>query len=101
MGCPAPQNEWVLWGKGDDLRGWITRPSVHAKCHQACCTTIEFEGWPSGVNEEYAGIFTKIGIQRYSRPVYKNSNGKFLYYWEPNTKWRIGNSHQDSNAEAY
>ena len=44
------------------------------------------------------GSLTKTSITEQSRPVYRNWNGQYLYYWPEFEAWRVGADYQSTSA---
>ena len=63
-----------------------------------CCDTVMVSGAESS-QSALMGQYTILrGIERANRPVYKNSNGEYIYYYAAHKTWNMGADYDASAA---
>ena len=63
-----------------------------------CCNAVRVSG-AADVQPMRMGTYQMVpGLTKQGRPVYRSSNGQYLYYWPAFEAWRIGPDHNSASA---
>lgn len=70
-----------------------------------CPASLMVAGAEATRQWDLMGTFSKLSSQptehQDGRPIYKNTNGHFLYYWKADEQWQIGTTYTDSDCATY
>eukprot|EP00931_Biecheleriopsis_adriatica_P027437 TRINITY_DN16505_c0_g1_i1.p1 TRINITY_DN16505_c0_g1~~TRINITY_DN16505_c0_g1_i1.p1 ORF type:complete len:460 (+),score=109.00 TRINITY_DN16505_c0_g1_i1:28-1380(+) len=78
---------------------------VSSAAPSQCPTNLTVTGAEKTLQWDLMGIFTQIDmaptVHQAERPVYRNTNGKHLYYWKNDEQWQIGDFFTESDCAAF
>jgi len=78
---------------------WKIDPDFQNPCDLTCCDAIQISGFPTGVQTTRDGLFVKVeGVTQNYLPVYQNTDGQYLYYWDQSDDWSIGSDYTSDSV---